>query len=295
MNLPNLIIAGVTKAGTTSLFTYLSGHPEICGSTKKEICYFLPIRFGKSIAPIEEYSRYFAKCHGQRYVMEASPAYFFGGKELAHQIKETLPEVKIILLLRNPVDRCISFFKFHKSMLNLPKHIKLREYISKCERFHSDDFKQEENHIYYGLLSGVYSQFMEGWLGIFGNDLRVFFFEELKRDPKNLLAKICDWLGVGGDYYSDYDLVIENKTRKIRFESLQNVALRFNRNFERFFREHLFAKRILRYFYFLINESHADEEIDGFSLEYLKDYYRPFNQELSALLRRYNYEDMPNW
>ncbi len=61
--LPNLIIAGVGKAGTTSLFWYLSQHPGICASDVKEIQYFTPLSEGDGVLPpLSEYARHFAAC-----------------------------------------------------------------------------------------------------------------------------------------------------------------------------------------------------------------------------------------
>ena len=295
MNLPNLIIGGVTKAGTTSLFTYLSDHPEISGAGIKETCYFLPIRFGKEIASVEEYSKFFDKYQRQPYLMEASPGYFFGGKALALRIKELLPGSKIIIMLRNPVKRCISFFKFHKNVLNLPKDMKIKDYLSTCNSFHDDDFKREENFIYYGLLSGVYMKFMDEWLEIFGNEIRIFFFEELKTDPEKLLFEICNWLKIDNNFYKGYEFVIENKTRNHSLRFLHGIALKYNKLFEKKLREHILIKRNLRKIYYAINGSKDNEEIDQDSIDYLNNYYYPYNQKLKNLLLNYQYKNLPDW
>jgi hypothetical protein len=57
--LANLIIAGINKAGSTSLFHYLSAHPDVSGSIDKETCYFLPLLYSESLAPIAEYEAQF--------------------------------------------------------------------------------------------------------------------------------------------------------------------------------------------------------------------------------------------
>src|SRR5688572_22585305 len=90
--LPNLVIAGVPKAGTTSLFSYLTQHPEVCGSDVKEPRYFNPLRLGSELGPIEDYAAHFGHCAGQRYAMEASPGYSYGGGPLARGLREALPD-----------------------------------------------------------------------------------------------------------------------------------------------------------------------------------------------------------
>ena len=94
--LPNLLIVGVGKAGTTSLFFYLSQHPDICPSAQKEPRYF---RLGddEELPPIESYARHFAACRNERFVLEASPQYFKGGPRSIELIREHLGRPRVIV------------------------------------------------------------------------------------------------------------------------------------------------------------------------------------------------------
>lgn len=112
--LPNLIIAGVGKAGTTSLFSYLSKHPDICTSNIKETHYFSPLIDDKELQPIDDYKKYFCHCDDHRYILEATPRYFYGGVKVARAIYERLGPIKIILVFRDPVNRLFSFYKHLK-------------------------------------------------------------------------------------------------------------------------------------------------------------------------------------
>lgn len=118
---PKLFIGGVYKAGTTSLFSYLSSHGNIGASSKKELGYFLPIQFGKSLSPLDEYLSYFKQLKGSdlRYVMEASPGYIYGGSTIADAMKDLLGEFKIIFILREPVERLVSFYNYLKTHIFL--------------------------------------------------------------------------------------------------------------------------------------------------------------------------------
>src|SRR5215470_4775396 len=88
--LANLIIAGVNRSATTSLFTYLSEHPQVCASTIKETNYFLPVVKESALEPIEAYAEYFKRFKNQKYRMEASPRYIFGGAKIAEAIYRRL-------------------------------------------------------------------------------------------------------------------------------------------------------------------------------------------------------------
>src|SRR5688500_8554449 len=65
MRLPNLIIAGVPKGGTTSLFRYLAQHPDICAARNKELRYFDAVRYGEPVAPLSSYAEHFGHWTGQ--------------------------------------------------------------------------------------------------------------------------------------------------------------------------------------------------------------------------------------
>ncbi|MBA2561058.1 MAG: hypothetical protein H0V07_14455, partial [Propionibacteriales bacterium] len=84
----------MSKAGTTSLFDYLGQHPEVCPSDVKELRYFSPLRYGEETAPITTYSAHFDSCTQQKYAMEATPGYFYGGAALARGMRVACPSVR---------------------------------------------------------------------------------------------------------------------------------------------------------------------------------------------------------
>ena len=72
-------IAGVNKAGTTSLFVSLSTHPDVAPSSIKETRYFLPARYGEPLAPVSVWNDFFAGEADLPVRLEATPSYFYGG------------------------------------------------------------------------------------------------------------------------------------------------------------------------------------------------------------------------
>ena len=115
--LPNLLIAGVNRSGTTSLFVYLIKHPEICGASRKETGYYRVLYDGTAeFQPIESYMEYFKDCGDEKLRLEATPHYIYGEAVIASAIRRDLGEdVKLIFLLRDPVGRFVSAFNFHKA------------------------------------------------------------------------------------------------------------------------------------------------------------------------------------
>ena len=89
MERTDAVIAGVNKAGTTSLFVSLSEHPDVAPSAVKETRYFLPARYGRPLEPVERWEEYFS---GRREPvrLEATPSYFYGGAAVARAMQEVL-------------------------------------------------------------------------------------------------------------------------------------------------------------------------------------------------------------
>ncbi len=134
--LPDFVIIGAQKSGTTSLYDFVIRHPEIAPALKKEMHYFsINYKFGeqwyRSNFPTNLSRRYFTKKTGQKLLSgEASPSYLFY-PTVPSRMKKVLPDVKLIVILRNPVDRAYS--QYHHSRrkgretLSFEKAIELEE------------------------------------------------------------------------------------------------------------------------------------------------------------------------
>ncbi len=293
---PNLIIAGVSKCGTTSTFRYLSEHPDIFPASKKEVSYFKPLRFNKELKPWSVYESYFKGYGGEQYCMEASTTYFAGGRKIAKYMKENLGHLKVMLFLRNPVDRMFSLYSYHKGELRLNKDITFSEYIRMSEKFNKEMlYKSDEKWIYSGIASGKYADFIEDWLDAFGTNLGVFFFEDLKKDNRNFIRKMCEWLAVDSSFYDNYNFVVENKTRQAKNKMLHKVVLQLNEKFEEFFIKHYHIKEKLRGMYYAFNKSDEKLIVSVEERKYLLELFRPNNTKFYQILKRHGYSYFPDW
>jgi len=124
------IIAGVNKAGTTSLFVSLSAHPDVAPSSIKETRYFLPARYGQSLPPIEEWDAYFADAGDRPVHLEATPSYFYGGAAVAEAMRSRLVDPRALVVLREPVSRALSFFSYQKIRLRFPADYPIADYLA---------------------------------------------------------------------------------------------------------------------------------------------------------------------
>ena len=162
MILPNFIIFGAIKSGTGALYQYLSHHPDIFMSPLKEPRYFarvettndLPSKNRKKhigVSTLDEYSNLFSRVKHEKAIGEASSNYIYS-KHAAEKIKNTIPDVKLIVSLRNPVDRAWA----HYQMMN--------RYRSKGLNIVLKDCKHEK-----WATASLYTKHLQVYFNLFGN------------------------------------------------------------------------------------------------------------------------------
>ena len=203
--LPNFIVIGAQKSGTTSLYHYLSQHPGVLPAYKKETNFF----DSKYVWGSHWYRRYFPfrrelSCG---YITgEASPCYMLD-PQVAGRIARVLPDVKMVVLLRDPVYRCISsyYHSVRKGNETLPLFDALREEEKVIEplleksRRHERLTLRESRH----LRRKSYK-----WRGRYAEQLEIFFqnfprdrfyiesAERLFADPQSVFNEVSAFLGL---------------------------------------------------------------------------------------------------
>ena len=191
---PSFIIIGAQKAGTTSLYEMLIQHSELLGSTTKEVHYFDRDEWYHQ-QNIDEYHHYFPTVESKVNVLsfEATPMYLFH-PEVAERLYQYNAQLKLIVLLRNPVERALSAWTmYHYSMKGDPRTFEqaiaqeLRDY---------DRLSYYNNKICY-VKRGVYHEQIERYLKLFPKEQLLFLdSNEFKTMPSVVLEKVTSFLGV---------------------------------------------------------------------------------------------------
>ena len=175
-SLPNALIIGAAKAGSTSLFDWLSQHPDVASSRIKETEYF-DRKFGHGP---HWYRAQFAPRRRHKVILEASPSYL-GSRAAPERVRALLGTPKLIVLLRDPVDRAYSHhaMKVRHGLETLPFEEALE---AEPERF--------------GYIAGShYAEQIEHWLSVFPRKNFLFIrAEDLFRDPRAQLARALRFL-----------------------------------------------------------------------------------------------------
>lgn len=184
--LPDFLIIGAPKSGTWWLASRMKKHPQVFlarGEHSGEVKYFTKY-FHK---PLSYYSDLF-KCAGDRVKGEKSPHYCTLSQSRIQFIRDLMPKVRLILILRNPIERAWS------------------EALVALLRDTGRQFEQLDEAELTGMLNKVrmkYSTVIDNWLKYFSEDqLHVCFFDDIKNDPESLLRNVFRHIGV--DAQLDY-------------------------------------------------------------------------------------------
>lgn len=294
----NLFIAGVPRAGTTSLYSYLGAHDQVCPSGVKETGFFTPLRYpDQELEAPGKYAAYFSHCTDERYRLEASPGYFYGGTRLIDGMRQWLGTPKILISLRDPVSRLISDYRHYQSRLILDEQMSLAEYIARCKELRSrGEDKAPVNQPFFALSAGLYSSYIRDWLRAFGAEVRVVFFERLVADPDTTLRELYEWLGLPSCSDTTGDLQVHNAAMTYRFRRLQALAVGWNRSNEGFLRRHPRLKNTVRRAYYAINAAPEKEGVSEASLRELERFYAEDGRAVYGLLYGYGYRfHLPEW
>lgn len=292
---PNLFIAGVPKAGTTSLFRYLALHPEVHPSNPKEPGYFHPFKIDDRERDLDFYVKCFSGYSGQKYAIEATPGYFYGGKESANAINKYSPNSKIILVLRNPVDRLFSFYKYKKSLGHISDTLTFEAYIEECKKIDSYQSIDKENYDFWAMIGGKYFPLLLEWHSIFGDRLRVFFFDDMVKDEPKFIAEICKWLELDKGQIDDNKTKIQNKSMVYRSKGLQRFATSFDNSLSGVWYYLPWLKWPLSGIYNLINAKPNIEKVSNTLRNELVKYYDTDITETRKFLEERQIKNFPEW
>ena len=257
--LPDFLIIGFPKCGTTSLYEYLLQHPDIHPPIGKEIDYFdrlyyKGINWYKVRFPLKLH-RFFRKnfFHRQFLTGEATPRYIKHPHSI-NRIKNIIPNAKFIVLLRNPIDRAYSHYNmnihngyeyktFESAIKTEEDRIKGRfEKMKNNPNFYSWDYD-----LFAYLNHGIYFDKLQRWFNIFPkNQFLIIQSEEFLKNPSKI-------------YYQTLEFLNLEKWEPNNFK--------------------LYKKR-----------SYKENKIEPEFRKYLQEFYKPYNEKLFKLIgKRYNW------
>jgi hypothetical protein len=291
--LPNLLVAGVPKCGTTSLFWYLSQHPEICASDEKGVRYFNPLRDGGALPSLETYKQHFSHYNGEAYAAEGTPSYCYGGRTLLEAIRRVLHNPRIILSLRDPVDRLWSAYTFQRTGGFLRGVSSFEEYVAICVEKRRLDEKQ--GPAFGGVTISFYGEYLPDWFDLFGDDVRVVFAEDLFSEPVDVVSDLCRWLSIDSEAPASFDYGARNKTMHARNLSLSRSVHALKRRGDHVLKRVPVLRQGLRSAYMRLNTGDLAEKLRPETRARLEVMYEESNSMVASILRQKGYDRLPPW
>lgn len=292
--LPDFLIVGAAKSGTTSLYHYLSEHPEIYLNDKKELRFLssMPRNFqgpgdenvNKSIPKdVKEYRKLFSTMHNGQKAGDISPDYLYYYENSISNMKKYLVNPKVIVILRNPIER--AFSQYGHFVRDGREKESFANALSLCNEREQMNWEWAWQYLNVGLYYEQVKAYKENF-----ENVKVYLFEDLKSDPKNLIKDIFEFLEVDSNFTPD------NLKEKFNVSGMPKNKLLHN-----FLHNKNILKSIVKTF---IPPSYRRKIIQNLKLKnmkkvpmkfedrnYLKEFYRDDIRKLEKLIDR----DLSHW
>ncbi len=230
--MPNFLILGAAKAGTTSLYHYLRQHPDIYMSPVKEPKFFAlenePLEFSRpgdrekmqrsSVTDLDSYRALFRGAAAAKAVGEASTLYLYSSVAPS-RIKHYVPAAKMLAILRHPVERAYSNFLYMARKGEEP----LRDFE---QALRQEATRRAWMPTWHYTERGFYHRQLRRYYDLFPRDqIRVYLYEDLSTDPTGLLRDVFRFVGVD-ESFTPESLSRHNVSGLPRSEALHGLLAR---------------------------------------------------------------------
>lgn len=292
--IPNLVIGGAPKCGTSSLYNWLNDHPEVCGSVPKETFFLMdedhPLLNKKNNIHkngLEGYSLFFEQNTKQPKVWFEATTHYLYQKTALNLLTTLASKPIVIFLLRDPSYRMYSSFEYTKNNLAGFKHdisfIDFAQILLSGQTDALDKYIDRDRSLYVlkqDLLFSKYIVFLEEWKHRIGSDrIFVFLFEELTKAPKEVMQKISNILGIDNSFYETYPFTVKNETLTIKSIGFHKAAKKYSSKLPS-----TAIKRRLKDLYLKIQTGTKKSDLNNIrGLKLLNEYFASYNERLAKV------------
>ena len=229
---PNFFIVGQPKSGTSALFSFLKGHPDVCISSTKEPQYFCKdinsqyFHLSNQERTDENYLKLFAHCQKQKFLMEGSTAYLYS-RVAAREIYKFNPDAKIVMMLREPVE---FLFTYHMQMLRTSCTFEeVEDFMTAVELEQARKSGQcvpgncfDPQFLYYSDRVS-YTEQIERYRAVFPADqLKIIIHDDFKKNNEGVYDEVVNFLGLDPAYRPQFKTI--NAKVGVRFRRLKQAS-----------------------------------------------------------------------
>ena len=234
-NLPNFLIVGAAKSGTSSLHNYLNQHPQVFmpsynkeGMKVKEPRFLIKDlvqhRLHNGIWTFEEYQSLFDDVKDEKAIGESTVLYLYYYKHAINNIKHYLGEdVKIIIMLRNPADRAYSAFQ------HVSRVFKENNSFERSLEIETGRLEREENltpMVMYKEM-GMYYEMVKAYMESFKN-VHIIFYEDFRDKIESEMNKTYNFLGISNNIEIDFITKHNVGGKRWKDEKMKHVFMKDN-------------------------------------------------------------------
>ena len=230
-SLPDFIIIGTARSGTTSLYYDICQHPCVLQAAYDELGYFdsnfhLGLNWYRSLFPTL-FSKWLVKQKKQFAITGEDTPFYIWDPIVAKRILKNLPKIKLIVLLRNPVDRAYSNYHLgvRAGTENLSFEDAIKVEIKRLEEINEESKSSIEKYAIRRsyLAKGFYADQLKIWFEIFNsNQLLIISTEDLKSNPQKVINKIYNFLEI-----PDNHKLIPEKQKKAVYPEMKKETREF--------------------------------------------------------------------
>ncbi|MEA1866941.1 MAG: sulfotransferase [Thermodesulfobacteriota bacterium] len=300
--LPNFLIVGAAKSGTSSLYQYLQQHPEVyVPPTRKEPMFFVSAIYKKLsrndprheiadrivICSLDDYRNLF-ECvrNEQKAIGEASAVYLYHHETAIPNIKSHLGDIKVIIILRNPIDRAYS--SYYHLVRDGAETCSFEDFLEKEEE------RKRENWdiLNYPKSLGFYYDQVKAYMDNF-SEVKVCLFDDMQRNSLKIVKDVYVFLGIDESFVPDTSSIYNSSgvpRNKLLYclLSTDNFVKRVSKPLLRAIISPEKASKLCK---ILRKKNIGKKAMDGKTRQFLKTLYREDILKLQSLIHR----DLSHW
>ncbi len=237
--LPDFIIGGTVRSGSTSLYYNICEHPSVLEASYDEIGFFdsnyhLGIEWYRSMFPKQKEMNEIRKSTGFAITGEDTPFYFWK-KEAIERISEMIPDIKIISIFRNPVDR--AFSNYNLGIRLKTEELSFEESIEEeLNYIKRNGFRNAVDRKRSYISKGIYEKQIKFWFEIFPKEqIHILSTEDMHKNPEKELQKIFKFLEI-----PEYTIKNPQKQKSAKYEKMNEKTRERLLNYYQPFNEKFF-------------------------------------------------------
>ena len=290
MKLPNFIVVGAPKCGTTSLYYYLKQHHDIYLPERKELHYFTYDDMKNLVAgpgdrqilssicsTRQAYEGYYEKVKSEKAVGEVSPSYFYF-PDISERIIKELGRVKIIFMIRNPIEKAFSQY------MHLVRDNREKKKFGDALQLEEKRIKEGRAVIWRYAESSLYADRLQKYMETFGKqNIKVILFDDLKSCPAAVMHDVFRYLEVD-DRFQPTTSAIYNRSGRPRLKIVADLLSKTNPILT--MAQNIIPPPVrtpIRLKLLEFNTGKKDE-IDEESVSYLRAYFKSDVEKLGAVI-----------